>query len=75
MTRPLAKAAPPTLRNVRNLSGKVTPWRETEFREIRAALSKAQGDKVIAAALLGIGKTAIYRKLQKFGLKESRSSG
>lgn len=53
----------------RRLSGKVTPWRETEMKEVRAALRKAQGDKIIAAALLGIGKTTIYRKLEKFGLR------
>ncbi|HKE32150.1 MAG TPA: hypothetical protein VKD65_10535 [Candidatus Angelobacter sp.] len=42
----------------------VRPLIETKLREVKRALSAAQGDKVLAAALLGIGKTTIYRTLQ-----------
>jgi len=42
----------------------VRPLVETKLREVKRALSAAQGDKVLAAALLGIGKTTIYRTLQ-----------
>lgn len=42
----------------------VRPLIETKLREVKRALSVAQGDKVLAAALLGIGKTTIYRTLQ-----------
>ena len=57
----------------RKSSGRVRPWLETERKEVRAALRKAQGDKVVAAALLGIGKTTIYRKLEKLGLRTTKS--
>lgn len=43
------------------LRRQVRPWRETHRREILGALKKAQGDKVVAAALLGIGKTTMHR--------------
>ena len=33
---------------------------------IEAALDRCQGDRVKAAAMLGIGKTTIYRKLKDF---------
>jgi len=42
----------------------VRPLIETKLKEVKRALSVAQGDKVLAAALLGIGKTTIYRTLQ-----------
>ena len=42
----------------------VRPLVETKRREVAKALSAAQGDKVLAAALLGIGKTTIYRTLE-----------
>jgi transcriptional regulator of acetoin/glycerol metabolism len=42
----------------------VRPLVETKRREVAKALSLAQGDKVLAAALLGIGKTTIYRTLE-----------
>jgi len=42
----------------------VRPLIETKLKEVRRAVSVAQGDKVLAAALLGIGKTTIYRTLQ-----------
>lgn len=42
----------------------VRPLVETKLREVKRAVSVAQGDKVLAAALLGIGKTTIYRTLQ-----------
>jgi hypothetical protein len=42
----------------------VRPLIETKLKEVKRAVSVAQGDKVLAAALLGIGKTTIYRTLQ-----------
>jgi transcriptional regulator of acetoin/glycerol metabolism len=38
---------------------------ETKRREVEKALSVTQGDKVLAAALLGIGKTTVYRTLEE----------
>lgn len=52
--------------------GKLKLWRETELEVVRAALIKSQGDKVIAAALLGIGQTTIYRKLEEFAFRKGK---
>lgn len=38
---------------------------ELESKTIRRALSKARGDKILAAKMLGIGKTTLYRKLKR----------
>ncbi|HLJ25883.1 MAG TPA: hypothetical protein VKY85_04175 [Candidatus Angelobacter sp.] len=42
----------------------VRPLLETKRREVTRALTVARGDKILAAALLGIGKTTIYRTLE-----------
>ncbi|MGH9519195.1 MAG: sigma 54-interacting transcriptional regulator, partial [Terriglobales bacterium] len=39
---------------------------EVERDAILAALSQVKGDKLLAAKLLGIGKTTIYRKLKEY---------
>ena len=44
-----------------------------EKRTILAAMQKAGGDKILAARMLGIGKTTIYRKLKEYGL-DARST-
>jgi len=36
---------------------------DTKLKEVKKALSVTRGDKVLAAALLGIGKTTLYRTL------------
>jgi two-component system response regulator HydG len=38
-----------------------------EKQTILAALSQVNGDKMLAARLLGIGKTTLYRKLKEYG--------
>jgi transcriptional regulator with PAS, ATPase and Fis domain len=43
----------------------VQPLEEIERRAIDKALRATHDDKVLAAALLGIGKTTLYRKLKK----------
>lgn len=47
----------------RDLRAKVKPWRETKLNEFRRAVRLAKGDKVIAGALLGVGRTTMYRVL------------
>jgi transcriptional regulator with PAS, ATPase and Fis domain len=42
----------------------VEPLETIELRAIRHALQAARGDKLLAAALLGIGKTTLYRRLK-----------
>ncbi len=41
---------------------------ELEKQAILKALRQLQGDKLLAAKLLGIGKTTLYRKLKEYGL-------
>jgi len=53
----------------RELRAKIKPWRETMEYEVRRAMRLAMDDKVIAAALLGVGKTTIYRRLEEFSTK------
>ena len=43
---------------------------ELEKRTILNALTQVNGDKMLAARLLGIGKTTLYRKLKEY---ESRN--
>ena len=42
-----------------------------EIREIRRALDEAEGNKSRAAALLGITRFALQRKMEKHGLSEA----
>jgi len=44
----------------------LVPLDELERRAILRALREADGDKLAAARLLGIGKTTLYRKLKKY---------
>jgi two-component system response regulator HydG len=62
--------------NLRHASGErlpqndeVLPLEELERRAILGALREAGGDKLIAARLLGIGKTTLYRKLKQYESK------
>jgi two-component system response regulator AtoC len=41
-----------------------------EKRAIEAALQEANGNKVKAAAVLGIGRTTLYTKMQEYGLEK-----
>jgi DNA-binding NtrC family response regulator len=47
----------------------VLPLEELERRAILGAVREAGGDKLIAARLLGIGKTTLYRKLKQYESK------
>jgi two-component system response regulator HydG len=47
----------------------VIPLEEMERQAILRALAGAGGDKLLAARLLGIGKTTLYRKLRKYEQK------
>jgi len=46
----------------------IIPLRELEKRAILRALEELGGDKMMAARLLGIGKTTLYRKLREYQL-------
>ncbi len=44
----------------------VVPLMEMEKRAIREALEYTKGDRAVAASLLGIGRTTLYRKLKEY---------
>jgi two-component system response regulator HydG len=46
----------------------VVPLAELEKRAILGTIEKLNGDKLLAAKLLGIGKTTLYRKLKEYGV-------
>jgi len=46
---------------------------EMEKNAILSTIRQLRGDKLMAARLLGIGKTTLYRKLKEYGLGEDRS--
>ncbi len=50
------------------LEERIIPLAELEKRAIVRAVSEADGDKLLAARLLGIGKTTLYRKLKEYGV-------
>ena len=45
---------------------KIMPMAELEKQTIMSALAQLNGDKLLAARLLGIGKTTLYRKLKEY---------
>jgi DNA-binding NtrC family response regulator len=47
----------------------VVPIATMEQRAILKALQQTNGDKVMAAGLLGIGKTTLYRKLKEYSVQ------
>jgi DNA-binding NtrC family response regulator len=47
--------------------GKISRISDLEKQAILAAIAQLHGDKLLAAKLLGIGKTTLYRKLKAYG--------
>ena len=48
---------------------------EMEKEAILSTIRQLRGDKLMAARLLGIGKTTLYRKLKEYGISETTSFG
>lgn len=46
----------------------IMPLAEVEKRAIVQAIEYTKGDRTVAAAMLGIGRTTLYRKLKEYGL-------
>jgi len=65
---PSSLHAPPLPRDGR-FPESVIPLEEMERQAILRALSRAGGDKILAARWLGIGKTTLYRKLRGYQQK------
>jgi two-component system response regulator HydG len=49
--------------------GKIVPLAEVEKQTILHALERLNGDKLMTARALGIGKTTLYRKLKEYGVQ------
>jgi DNA-binding NtrC family response regulator len=59
-------SAPGELMGNKPPSGAIVPIAELERQTILNALAQVNGDKMLAARLLGIGKTTLYRKLKEY---------
>ena len=59
-------SAPVELLGNKPPSGAIIPIAELERQTILNALAQVNGDKMLAARLLGIGKTTLYRKLKEY---------
>jgi two-component system response regulator HydG len=51
-------------------TAEVVPLAIQERRAILYAIRNTHGDKLVAARLLGIGKTTLYRKLKEYGITD-----
>jgi transcriptional regulator with PAS, ATPase and Fis domain len=49
--------------------GKIVPMAEVEKQAILNTIAQLNGDKLMAARLLGIGKTTLYRKLKEYAAR------
>jgi DNA-binding NtrC family response regulator len=52
-------------------AGDIVPLQDLERRAIENALRHTKGDRTIAAHLLGIGRTTLYRKLKEYRISET----
>jgi two-component system response regulator HydG len=54
--------------------GAIVSIADMEKQAILGTIRQLKGDKLMAARLLGIGKTTLYRKLKEYGLTETADS-
>jgi two-component system response regulator HydG len=53
-----------------SLGPKIVPISDLEKQAILATIDQLHGDKLLAAKLLGIGKTTLYRKLKEYASRD-----
>ena len=58
--------APLEMMTISQPTNGILPMAELEKQSIMNALTQVNGDKMLAARLLGIGKTTLYRKLKEY---------
>jgi len=63
-------SAPGTVAQANEGGPKIIPMAELEKLTILNTITQLNGDKLLAARLLGIGKTTLYRKLKEYGSQE-----
>jgi DNA-binding NtrC family response regulator len=66
---PEASGAPAPTPEAIPMPGGVIPLAELERRAIMNALEYTKGDRAVAAHLLGIGRTTLYRKLKEYHME------
>jgi two-component system response regulator HydG len=67
-----AQSLADTLRASRGTSeGGIVSIAEMEKQAILGTIRQLKGDKLLAAKLLGIGKTTLYRKLKEYGITDA----
>jgi transcriptional regulator of acetoin/glycerol metabolism len=71
----MADGAGEGVRNgVANGGEAIVSMADMEKQAILGTIRQLKGDKLMAAKLLGIGKTTLYRKLKEYGLAEAIDS-
>jgi DNA-binding NtrC family response regulator len=68
-------APPPEMHEPMGEKPSVTPLAELEKQAILNTITQLKGDKLMAARLLGIGKTTLYRKLKEYGMTDGPPLG
>ncbi|RZU42946.1 two component Fis family sigma54 specific transcriptional regulator [Edaphobacter modestus] len=63
-------AAVESVRGVLTRDGEIVSIAEMEKQAILNTIHQLKGDKLLAAKLLGIGKTTLYRKLKEYGIAD-----
>lgn len=63
-------SAPAAMTSTTAGSPKIIPMTELEKQTILGTIAQLNGDKLLAARLLGIGKTTLYRKLKEYASQE-----
>ncbi len=66
---PIQNANHPMLTEATN-GGKIVPIADLERDAILRTIDQLKGDKLLAARLLGIGKTTLYRKLKEYATED-----
>ncbi len=69
-TREIAVEASAPAPDVQAGDGRIVSIAEMERQAILETIRQLKGDKLMAAKLLGIGKTTLYRKLKEYGITE-----
>jgi DNA-binding NtrC family response regulator len=64
------RGAPERGESLRAGDGEIVSIAEMEKHAILETIRQLKGDKLMAAKLLGIGKTTLYRKLKEYGISE-----
>jgi len=69
-----ASGAAQTLADAEAQTSRIVSIAEMERKAILGTIRDLKGDKLMAAKLLGIGKTTLYRKLKEYGVSEGFGS-